>query len=98
MPSDDIWRTLVNSIDIDLVDGGGTAPKEEGIAVKKRGRKPQARYQVQKIITEVIVYTDINNKSFQAPTFQQLVLYGELTQGKLDRLIANEIQHHEAEE
>ena len=95
------WRALINSYDIDLPEDGASATKEEEIvpkAPKKRGRKPQARYQVQKIITEVLVYTDINSKTYQAPVFQQLVMYGELTQGKLDRLIANEMQQHETEE
>jgi hypothetical protein len=101
MAGDFDWRTLINSayneID-DLQESGSSPPSLETIEVKKRGRKKQPRFQVQKVITEVIIFTDMANHAYGEKTFQHIVLYGELTQGKLEQLIKDEIQSHQQEE
>lgn len=98
MAADFDWSAFVNSIDSDLPEDGTGPPSTETIEVKKRGRKPQPRYQVQKLITEVIVYTDTNNKTFGTQTFQQMLMFGEMTQGKLNKFISFEIESHKTEE
>lgn len=101
MAGDFDWRTLINSayneID-DLQEDGSSPPKLELIETKKRGRKPQPRFQVQKIVTEVIIYTDTSNKKFGEKTFQHIILFGEMTQNKLEKLITEEIESHQQEE
>lgn len=98
MAGDFDWSAFVNSIDSDLPEEGFSPPSMEVIEVKKRGRKAQPRFQVQKIVTEVIVYTDMSSKKFGEKTFQHIILFGEMTQGKLERMIAEEIESHQQEE
>ena len=101
MAGDFDWRALINSayneID-DLQEDGSSPPAIEVIEPKKRGRKAQPRFQVQKIITEVIVYTDMSKHQFGEKTFQHIVMFGEMTQGKLEKLIKEEIDSHQQEE
>lgn len=101
MAGDFDWRTLINSayneID-DLQPDGSSPPKLELIEQKKRGRKPQPRFSVQKIVTEVIVFTDMDKKQYGEKVFQHIVFFGELTQGKLEKLIAEEIESHQQDE
>lgn len=83
MASDEIWRNIVNQMP-ELDDSGDDAPTMEKIIKKKRaGRK----FLVQKIITEVYVYTDVEGQGFSEATFQELVILGELSEAKLNRLL-----------
>lgn len=78
MPDDDIWRTVVNS----FTDGpleGSDPPAMESIPKKplKDGESPVT---LQKIITEVYVYTSANTDElwFGAQTFQDVQVLGQM--------------------
>jgi hypothetical protein len=83
MANDEIWRKLVETLDVP--DEGTEAPQLEKIVPKKPvGRK----FFVQKIVTEVYVYTDLQNHVFAESTHQDLFILGEMTEQKLNRLLS----------
>jgi len=91
MADDTIWRRYVNSLP-ELDEDGDDAPQMEKMAKKKKTAR--RKFFVQKIITEVIVYTDIEGQGFAEATNQKLVLLGEMSQGQLNKLLA--AQGHES--
>lgn len=86
MPSPNLepWREFIESLDVP--DEGESPPEMETIVKKKR--TPGRKYVVQKIITEMYVYTDIENHAFAETTFQDMYILGEMTEAKLNRIIS----------
>jgi len=82
---DDIWRNLVNSLP--ALDEGTPAPEMESIVPKRKAAK---KFLVQKIVTEMYVWTDTQNHLFAEATFQDLYLLGEMTESKLNKLLKAE--------
>lgn len=91
MADDTIWRRYVNSLP-ELDEDGEDAPQMEKMTKKKKSAR--RKFFVQKIITEVIVYTDIEGQGFAEATSQKLVLLGEMTQTQLNKLL--QAQGHQA--
>lgn len=79
---DSIWRALVNSLP-ELEEGDSPPEMEKIVPKKPAGRK----FFVQKIITEIYVYTDLDKKAFSEATFQDLIIIGEMTEAKLNKLL-----------
>jgi hypothetical protein len=46
-------------------------------------------YQVQKILTEIYVFTDTNKMQYGSKTFQDVILMGEMTKAEVDTIIEN---------
>jgi hypothetical protein len=69
-----------------MPEAGLSAPDLEMIPVQE---EPPRLFQVQKIITEVYVFTDLNNMQYGAKTFQDVVLMGEMTKDQVDTIIEN---------
>ena len=83
MADDTLWRVYVNSLP-ELDEEGDDAPQMEKIPKKKpAGRK----FFVQKIVTEVYVYTDLEAQGFSDATFQELTILGEMSEAKLKKLL-----------
>jgi len=78
-------RNLVNNLD-DLDIDGISAPKMEMFPVEES--EPDV-FQVQKIITEIYVFTDTSNMRYGSKTFQDVVLMGEMTKEQVDTIIKN---------
>lgn len=85
--NDNMWRLLVNSLDVP--DTGTAAPEMENIPppVKKRSTR---KFNVQKIVTEIYVYTDLEQHAFSEAVFQDLFLLGEMSEAKLKKLLSSE--------
>lgn len=91
--ADDIWRRYVNSLP-ELSEDGDEAPTMESIPKKKPvGRK----FFVQKITTEIYVYTDIDNQGFSEATFQNLTILGSMSEAKLNKLLKAEARRNNKE-
>jgi hypothetical protein len=92
MPNEDtIWRNLVNSLP-DTPNDGISAPDIENFK-KKSGRK----FYVQKILTEIYVYTDLEDQVFSEASFQDLSILGEMSEAKLKRLLSAAAQRRKKE-
>jgi len=63
---------------------GIDAPDIEMFPVQE---EPPKVFQVQKIISEVYIYTDLNNMQYGSKTFQDVVLMGEMTKDQIDNII-----------
>ena len=79
------WREYIETLN--MPDEGEEAPEIESIVKKKRAT-PGRKFMVQKIVTEIYVYTDIENHAFAESTFQELFLLGEMTEAKLNRILS----------
>jgi len=101
MLDDDAIRKMINSIDIEMPDGGLAPPDLEAIGkektvVKKRSNK---KLFVQKLVTEIYIYTDLDGHGVGEVVGQQMYLLGNMSESKLRRLIDTERRlHEEAEE
>lgn len=80
---DKVWRQFIDTLSVP--DEGDDAPDIESIAKKKRA--PARKFFVQKIVTEVYVYTDIENHVFAENTFQDLIILGEMSEAKLNKIL-----------
>lgn len=87
--SDDaIWRKLVNSFD-ELPEDGSKAPSIETIKPFAEDPKPLTDGQVfvQKVVTEMYIFTDVNEQTFGEHTFQDMVILGNMSKEKLAKLL-----------
>lgn len=81
MEEDTRWRDLLKGIEFDLPDTGDKAPD---IEAEKQPKSKEAevlankKVFVQKIITEVWVYTDIENKNYGQTSIQDITVLGEM--------------------
>ena len=78
-------RSIINKGDW-LSEDGLSAPNMETYPVQK---DELPVYQVQKILTEVYVFTDVDNMKYGSKTFQDVVLMGEMTKAQVDTIIEN---------
>lgn len=87
MPTDEFdWRALVNSYEGELPEGYDPPERE------MEPPPPQAPLQegevfVQKVITEMYIFTDVNEQIFGEHTFQDMVVLGTMSKEKLARLL-----------
>lgn len=95
---DEQWRKLINSYSIDLPSDGMGPPDLEMNKPKKRGRPSAKKYSVQRIVTEIYVFTDENEKTVGTQTFQDLYFLGKMTGPKLEAFIINERNKHKNDE
>lgn len=86
MPEDDMWRNLINSID--TVSEGNDPPPMENIS-KKPIRDGESPVTLQKIITEVYVYTSssIDDLWYGSQTFQDIQILGQMRLSEAQTLI-----------
>ena len=64
---------------------------EEGISapdIEMLPKESDKVYKVQKILTEVYVFTDIDNMKYGSKTFQDVIVMGDMTQAEVNTLIA----------
>ncbi len=64
---------------------------EEGISapdIEMFPKESDKVYKVQKILTEVYVFTDIDNMKYGSKTFQDVIVMGDMTQAEVNTLIA----------
>jgi hypothetical protein len=78
--TDDV-RNLVNRLQ--GLEEGVSAPDIE-MFPKDSGKT----YKVQKILTEIYVFTDIDNMKYGSKTFQDVIIMGDMTQEEVNTLIA----------
>lgn len=93
MADDSIWRVLVNSLP-EIPEDGTSAPDMENFKKKSTSRK----FRVQKIVTEIYVYTDLQDQAFSEMCFQDLYLLGEMSEAKLKKLLAAETKRRQKDE
>lgn len=84
---DDAIRSIVNKANWLPVDGV-PAPDLEKYPVQEE----LPLYQVQKILTEVYVFTDTNKMQYGSKTFQDVILMGEMTKAQIDTIIENKMK------
>ena len=82
---DNIWRNIINTVK-EFPDTGKDAPEIESIPKKRVPKK----FFVQKIVTEIMVWTDIEGHAFNEVVFQDLTIIGNITDVKLKRLLSAE--------
>lgn len=80
------WRNIINGIDIDL-PSGSDAPQIEKTGSKEASRMQGRKVFVQKIITEVWLYTDIDGKAFGHQGVQDIVIVGEMPYDEAIKMI-----------
>lgn len=78
-------------------DTGIDAPAMESIPPEKLITL-KGRYFVQKMVTEIYLYTDMEGKMFGQQTFQDLTLLGEMPSEKLIKLIERQRRKHQPKE
>jgi hypothetical protein len=64
---------------------------EEGISapdIEMFPKESSKVYKVQKILTEIYVFTDIDNMKYGSKTFQDVIIMGDMTQEEVNTLIA----------
>lgn len=83
--SDDLWRNLINSYD-DLPEDGESAPDLE-MYPQEKPQMDKGDVFVQKVITEIYIFTDVNEQVFGEHTFQDMVILGTMSKEKLARLL-----------
>lgn len=90
--SDEIWRVLVNSYD-DLPANGTGPPAIETLhhvvsedAVRNFAEDSDDVF-VQKVVTEMYIFTDSQNQVFGEHTFQDMVILGNMSKDKLTKLL-----------
>lgn len=79
----EVWKKFINTLNEDVPEDGEGPPEIESIMKKSKAKK----FTVQKIVTEIYVYTDTENQQFAEATFQDLYLLGEMTESKLNKLL-----------
>ena len=79
----DSIRKYVNGLD--GLDGIIGAPTMEMFPLKE---EEPAVFQVQKILTEIYVFTDTHNMKYGSKTFQDIIVMGEMTKEQVEALIA----------
>lgn len=90
--SDDLWRALVNSFD-ELPSDGANAPAMESIEPfapdEEETPTPleEGELFVQKVVTEMYIFTDSKNQVFGEHTFQDMVVLGAMSKEKLTKLL-----------
>ena len=87
----DINDTIRNIIDkADWLPADGlSAPDMEAYPVQK---DTLPTYQVQKILTEIYVFTDTEKMQYGSKTFQDVILMGEMTKAQVDTIIENKMK------
>lgn len=89
--SEDMWRTLVNNLKTpELPSAGLPAPALEYIPEPKDSNRLEQKVFVQKVVTEVFVYTDLDSKTFGQSSLQTTYILGEMTIKKLLTTIERE--------
>ena len=85
---DKMWRRLINSYAND-VDTTGRGPSELEMITTALMPEPEDEdvFFVQKIITEVYIFTNRKGQSFGDHTFQDMVILGDMTKDKLSTLL-----------
>lgn len=77
---EDFWRKTINQMTNSLPDDGKEPPKIEEIpAKKKRINDGSRKVLVQKIITQIYVFTDPSGKMYTTNATQHLHVLGEMT-------------------
>lgn len=89
--SDEVWRVLVNSYE-DLPEDGAGPPDIEIIQSfapdpDESKEVPEGQLFVQKVVTEMYIFTDSENQAFGEHTFQDMVILGLMTKEKLTKLL-----------
>lgn len=86
---DDQWRKLVNRLPHDLPEDGAKAPSIENIP-QKQLRDGETPVTLQKIITEVYVYTSLSNPTeiwFASESSQNVYLLGNMRLAEAEKII-----------
>lgn len=86
MASESNWDKLLKGIDFDLSDGQGP-PDLEKLKSLENQKMSGKKVFVQKIITEVWVYTDIEGKTFSHQGIQDIAIAGEMLYEDVIKLI-----------
>jgi hypothetical protein len=76
-------RNIVNKVEA-LPEDGVSAPDLETFPIQKLDLPV---YQVQKIMTEVYVYTDMKGMQYGSKTFQDIMILGEMTKDQIDVIV-----------
>lgn len=89
--SEEMWRVLVNSYDA-LPEGGTGPPDMEVIQPfapepEEEVSPPEGQLFVQKVVTEMYIFTDSKQQVFGEHTFQDMVVLGNMSKEKLTRLL-----------
>jgi hypothetical protein len=82
---DEIWRKIINGLEIPDLEGNSSPPKEESILVtpKKKGQ----HFFVQKVTSEVYIYTDLEGEQFGETTFQDVTILGDMPSESLLKML-----------
>jgi hypothetical protein len=85
MPESD-WNKLLAGIDFTLPEGG-SPPSIEKTPSKEASRMAGKKVFVQKIITEVWLYTDVEGKAFGHQGLQDIIIVGEMPYDEAIKMI-----------
>lgn len=78
------WENMLKGIDFNLPDGEKPPSMEE---ISKPSKKLPSRVFVQKVITEVWVYTDLEGKTFGHQGVQDVVILGDMDFNEVLKMI-----------
>ena len=88
---DAFWKKIINSLDVEDLTEGTTAPPEELSTHKSEqiDEEDDRKVIVQKIITEAYIYSDLNKNTFLPQAIQQFTPMGEMTRAQFFELVRN---------
>lgn len=83
------WKDVINNMQVeDLPSDGKSAPDIEFLAVEEKIKS--GKVFVQKLVTEVYIYTDTDNYVQGQTTFQTSTLLGQMSPKELAKMIRDE--------
>ena len=83
----DAFKDFINGLDFDLPEPVDEPPETALEVVEDKNKR---KVFVQKVITEVWVYTDTDKKTFGVQTIQDLAVLGEMEFGTLMEMVGKE--------
>lgn len=77
--SDDFWRKAINDLNASTPEEGDQPPEIENIKNKKPIKDGNRKVTVQKVVTQIYVFTDVEGKVYTANTSQKMVILGTMS-------------------
>ncbi len=83
---EEFWRNAINEMSASLPDDGEKAPEIEAIKPKKPVKDGNKKVFVQKIITQIYVITENEDKTFVVNSQQKIQVLGNMTLSRAIKL------------
>lgn len=76
---EEFWRKAINEMTASLPEDGNESPELESIKSKKKTNDGARKVVVQKVITQVYIFTDVTGKMYTSNTSQKMQILGTMS-------------------